>query len=290
MCSRKSKSNIILWFATALYATIATGCSLINEPYAYEPSTLFITIDDETERHLGKFPIDRKYYARAIDKLVEMKAKGVVFKFFLDQSKNKDMDLELASSISRLDTILQYQLKGDSQGSLPASIIADSFPNSPSSSRISGNGNMLPIPLFSSSSASFGFVDANLNEGFDKIELLGNHGDLAVKSLQLKMLELLAGEIAKMKHDQIYVGEQAFPLNDNGQTSCPYLKIGKPKTKSIQSLLQGEIDTKEVAGKIVVIGYDKNDAPKISLSMFEEMGIHQLFYRQLVCLSQMLEH
>ena len=42
-----------------------------------------VFIDQKTEQQIGVFPIDRSYYAKAIDELSKLNAKGRSFKVFL---------------------------------------------------------------------------------------------------------------------------------------------------------------------------------------------------------------
>src|SRR5579871_4984665 len=66
-----------------------------------------VFIDGETERLYGEFPLNRKIIAQGIDCIADVKARGLIIKFFFDVARDADGDAALAKSISRLPTVLE---------------------------------------------------------------------------------------------------------------------------------------------------------------------------------------
>jgi CHASE2 domain-containing sensor protein len=88
---------LILIFCLGI-ATNSTGLS-------FEEDFTVVLIDSDTEAIFGPFPFDRAILAKAVERLSEAGAKGVVFKFFIDQAKGKMSDAQLVSSFKSIPVI-----------------------------------------------------------------------------------------------------------------------------------------------------------------------------------------
>lgn len=64
---------------------------------------ILIYVDEETEKQLGSFPIDRKYYIHLLNSLKEFDTAAIILKFFFDEEKESDG--LLAEKISEFDNI-----------------------------------------------------------------------------------------------------------------------------------------------------------------------------------------
>ncbi len=64
---------------------------------------ILIYVDEETEKQLGHFPIDREYYIHLLNSLKEFDTAAIILKFFFDEEKEND-EL-LAEKISEFDNV-----------------------------------------------------------------------------------------------------------------------------------------------------------------------------------------
>ena len=74
-----------------------------------------IFVDAPTEAKLGRFPIERTYYAKALDQLKSAQARGVVLKYFFDLPRKGDDELVLA--MKGIPTLLQARIDNEEPAS-----------------------------------------------------------------------------------------------------------------------------------------------------------------------------
>lgn len=243
-----------------------------------ESQTLLVVVDDKSVSTLGVAPIDRLHVAHAIDRLKKYGAKAVAIKFFYDTSKNSDA--ALASSMRQIPTLLQYSLDPSGREKINPRAGFDILISQP----ISGAGFMMPVLPLRSAAHDLGFVNLYDVKNQNKVELVGQSDGHSVPSLQLEILEAVANKKAITSGHGIKIGNTVFELDEHGRTSCEFMETAEPKKISISDVLNNSIDVDAVKNKVVVIGYDRQDSPRFSTSIFKSIPVHEYFYRQVVCL------
>lgn len=160
---------------------------------AQEPvskSIVIVSIDSKTQKELGAFPIDRKYYADIVNEILKFSPAAIVLKMFLDRP-------------STSDGLLIKALKGKNtytQASL-------------------GNGENLISPNLQVASAfkGVGYVDGILNargevKGFYLVRSVKNTPYL---SLPLILTKDVLGLPIKISSKSILLGSHIFPHCDS---------------------------------------------------------------------------
>src|SRR5258706_8670208 len=86
---------------------LLTGCG--GPTPAAEPGNPFVLvlIDKKTEEALGPFPYDREIVAEAVERSVELGARGVVLKFFMPAEKSEHGDRRLAEAMATTKVIIE---------------------------------------------------------------------------------------------------------------------------------------------------------------------------------------
>src|SRR4051812_26001715 len=94
--------------AAAIALALGTNAAAAAD-VSVESPLAFVAVTDATLGALGKFPIDRKYYAQAIDEAADAGAKAVALKFFFETPTPSDETL--GAALKRLPVLIQLSTK-----------------------------------------------------------------------------------------------------------------------------------------------------------------------------------
>jgi len=243
--------NVRLFISVAVLTVVSGQAAQTDgSPFAA------VFIDNLTESKLGSFPLDRALVAKAIDRVREAGAKGVVLKFFYDQPKNQTADGRLAEALSKLPVLLEARI--DDTESNPNPLPERFFPkldNSISATKgIAGNSGWIPLPMFAAKARDVGFVDTR-NTSF--LPMFEHYQGRPVKSLVLCTLELAVGETAKVDADStLHLGKRSLRLDEEHGIAVLFPKSAEMDYVPFHEILEGTRRDTELASKIVIIGYD----------------------------------
>src|SRR6185295_9183432 len=116
-----------------------------------------VFIDAASEAKFGAFPLDRSLLARAIRQAGDLRAKGVVLKFFLDQPREEASDLSLANALTNVPVQLQARIEDAEAHPNP---LPDRFtlPGVKVQTAVSGRSGWIPLPMLIANANDVGFV------------------------------------------------------------------------------------------------------------------------------------
>ena len=157
---------------------------------ASSPRFAIVLIDAQSESQYGEFPLDRRLIAQAVDRLADLKAKGVILKFFFDQAKEGAGDAALARAFSRVPVLLQARID-DSEASpnpFPTRCFFAGLPSRPALRAFSGSRGWIPLPLFAA-----GARDIWLTGGGELVGQFADHGLLDEVIVSIAPVTLGAG-------------------------------------------------------------------------------------------------
>src|SRR5215212_6630734 len=97
------------WWMAMMLIVAPAGCAAAERRAAKDVFAV-VFVDERTEARLGPFPYDRSVYAKGIERMGELGARGVVLKFFIDQAKTREGDEALAAAMGKVKVVLQAQL------------------------------------------------------------------------------------------------------------------------------------------------------------------------------------
>lgn len=232
-----------------------------------------IFVDATTEAKLGRFPIERTYYAKALEQLKSGQARGVVLKYFFDLPRKGDDELVLA--MKGIPTLLQARIDNEEPATQKLSpLFFQSDVKGPLKNLITGKKGWIPLPRLQQSAAGVGFVDTRtgLHLNYPVIE---SYQGKAVPTLVLLTVEMALNEKAAIEVGQAIKWKNlTIPLTPESElkiTAKSSLKI-----YSLADLLDGKIATSELKDKIVILGYTGSKSPKLQTEL-GTLESHDLF-------------
>lgn len=233
-----------------------------------------VMIDDETEARLGPFPYDRSVYAKAIEACARYKAKAVVLKFFFDEAKSAAGDTALRDAMKTIPVVLQARLETTEATALgiPTKF---QFGSEKLASAMQGDRGWIPLPGLMAVAADIGFVDfADAN-----ISLVEGYQGKSYKSLVLCCLEHTSGKPARVgTHGRIFIGDDYLPVDAANVYHGTLNEAAPLRPVSLARLLTGDVTENELAGRVVIIGWDSPRTPMLP-TPYGPMRIHQIFLR-----------
>ncbi len=237
---------------------------------SFEQDFAIVFIDEKTEAKFGVIPLNRDVLANGVDAIVNAGAKGLVVKFFLDQSKEEKGDKRLANSFSLIPTVLQARLDNTKNNPNP---LADRFTLSFSFNvATAGSSGWIPLPLFANNAADIGFVDFNST----LVPMVEQYQSHFVKSLVLCAIELAAKRKAVFyEGSQIQVGTHVIKLDSKNQATARLISSQFTQSVSFNSVLDGTANEK-LKNKVVILAYDGPHIDKF-VTILGPMGAHRYF-------------
>ncbi|WP_395009819.1 CHASE2 domain-containing protein [Undibacterium sp.] len=233
-------------------------------------TVVFIT--QATEAKYGRFPFDRALLAQAVEQAADAGAKGVILKFFLDQSTTAEGDRRLANALSRVPVLLQARLEESEKGPNP---LEDRFtlPGARFKTAVSGSSGWIPLPEFSRRAHDVCFVDFASSPA----PIVEQYQNKTVKSLLVCAAELAIGHKAVIRpvKDISFDNQTAF-LDSLNRVTITLHREKALATFDFNNLLNGSIPPSALRNKVVIIGYDGPSIPLVK-SPIGTMGAHRLF-------------
>jgi len=231
-----------------------------------------VFIDAATEAKLGKFPIDRTYYAQAAVVLKEAQARGIVFKYFFDLPRKGDEELALA--MKGIPTLLQARIDHEEPASKTLAAKFFRPTQGKQTALIAGKRGWIPIPTLQRDAHGVGFVDARQGQPLSYPAFESYQGK-TVPSLVLLSVEMALNEKATAE-----LGENLkFPqrtLALSPQSEFTIKAKSTMKIYSFKDLLDKSIPAAELKEKIVILGYSGSKAQTFQTSL-GPIGAHELF-------------
>lgn len=278
------------WLGSLLIALLATATSVIPTPApAADRAVVFVAIDEEAERLYGAFPVPRKLYADAIDRVRAMSGRAVALKFFFDRPSDTGNDAALSNALSTMPVLLQAQLISDTiSGSAATALEKMTLPGAAAPrAGIEGARGLFPLPAFAEKAAAVGFVDILGDHDLDSVELVGIYRGRAVKSLWLEIIEAAFGPATVLNGQAIAVGGVVLRWDAQGRVTCPIVSVRPLTVIPISRLLDGSLPPEQIAGKVVIVGYTGSKSPTLNIGGARE-PIHLIFAEQVACLVDLI--
>lgn len=246
----------------------------LGQDFERDFAVVFIT--QATEAKHGRFPLDRTLLAQSVERAADAGAKGVILKFFLDQSKTVDEDRRLATAWTRVPVLLQARLDDSETGPNP---LDERFtlPGPNMKSSVSGSSGWIPLSVFSRQAHDVCFVDFNSFPA----PIVERHQGKTVKSLLACAVELAVGYKAVIRPaKEISIGDQTALLDSSNRVMVTLRQEMPLSSFDFINLLDGSIPPSALRNRVVVIGYDGPSIPQVS-SPIGTMGAHRLFVHML---------
>jgi hypothetical protein len=255
------------------------------ERQSTSPHYLFVATNDEDAGRLGPWPLDRSVYATAIARAREDGARAVVLKFFFDRPSMPEADAKLAGAIASMPVYLQFAFDGEDGKAEGQSVWRSDFGPENLKVFFHGSPSLLPLPLFRKNATGLGFVNVLPDPDHDRIEILGSTGVGVgiAPSLQLLSIEADVGARVSVREMRFSIDDKSYEIGDDGRVRCPWLD-GRPREYSLFAFLDGQVPRGEVADHVVIIGNTRDDTPRYTISQSASIPVHELFFRQILCL------
>jgi adenylate cyclase len=251
-----------------LLCTLSLGSSARD--FSQDFAVVFAT--PSTEARFGRIPLDRALMAKAIEGAARDGAKGVVLKFFLDQSRTADGDDRLAGSLSRIPVILQARIDDSEQRPNELSerlTLGRTDYRTP----VRGVSGWIPLPAFSEKSHGVCFADFDSSP----IPILETYRGNTVKSLLLCPVELAIGQKAVIRPgSEVKVGDLVVPLDAQNRVSLKIRPDPALQWFRLEDLIDGTLPRNALKNRVVILGYDGPNIPRV-MTPAGELGLHRAF-------------
>lgn len=247
---------------------------------SFDETLTVVLIDNQTEAQLGEFPVPRSKIAAAVERAADLKAKAVVLKFFYDQAKSSAEDGPLNKSLKRLPVIVQARIDDAEPSPNP-------FPNKfiltglNADVSLSGRSGWIPLPTLASNAHDVGFVDLD-GDVATAVPMLERYQDHTVKTLVLCCLEAATGGKAVIDPGKklTLANGKTLPLDARNRVPAKLPTKDELSYIPFHTFIVGTTPAKEVAGKVVIIGYDGAKIHSVPTPS-GPLRAHRLFLQQL---------
>lgn len=258
---------LLAWGCLCFLLLAAPTCAGAS---AFGRDFVVVFVDAQTEAKFGAIPINRSVLAEGVDAIANAGAKGLVIKFFLDQSKDARDDKRLAGAISRIPTVLQARL--DKAQRSPNPLAERFFVAGSLDAAVKGSGGWIPLPAFALQAKDIGFVDFSST----LVPMVEQYRSRTVKSLVLCAIELATNQPAKLHGGaNIEIGSHVIQVDDKNQALARLRSPPLRHSVSFNAVLDGSA-SKELKNKIVILAYDGPHIETIS-TVWGPMGAHRYF-------------
>ena len=124
----------------------------------------------------------------------------------------------------------------------------------------SGDKGWIPLSSLMDAASDIGFVDFASTQ----IPLVEKYQGAAYKSLIVCCLELATDGLAHIgPGNRVHVGNGFLPVNESCVYTANLNDLEPIKTISFSRLLAGEVKADELAGRVVLIGWDSSRTPTL---------------------------
>ena len=276
------------WLAlvTLLFTAIVNA-----EDSTTTPDYLYIELRDDSIQTLGEHPLDRQWYARAIDLAREQGARNLILKFFLDSPTTHKSDNLLISAAKGFDVYLQADYLDDLLLNVnqPFNVFRPDLARTDILKDLESLSKAYyPLDELGSAAVAVGFAHGRVTDQHNVVNLLAEVEGQVVASMLLLALETITGDNAEINGRQLKVGRFTYELAPHGTATCEYLANGDLRSNrySLEALLSGAIPKTDIEGKTLILGYGRSDIHKFSYGWLglRKIKAHDLWLKQLDCL------
>ena len=258
--------NLQMWMLLLLSLPLGA----IGADFERDFAVVFIT--KETEAKYGRCPLDRALLAHAVERVADAGAKGLILKFFFDQSKTVDGDRRLASALARVPVLLQARIDDSEKMPNPLeerfTLLGANFKTA-----VSGRSGWIPLPALSQTAHGVCFVDFDASPA----PVVETYQGKTVKSLLTCAAELALGQKAVISPAQaISIAKHTAPLDALNRVTIALRSEKSLVSFDFMGLLDGSIPPSALRDRVVIIAYDGPGIPQIN-SPVGTMGAHRLF-------------
>jgi adenylate cyclase len=239
------------WFLDRFEATMTDLRTLFRGKTDPPDLVKIIAIDDETVRKEGGYPLPRVALARIVDGLARFQPKVIVIDLLLVDPGPEDGDRALEQALGQTPTVIaaaavfsegkQWIASGDG-GPLAGVPSADRF--------------LLPLQRFADR-AAVGMVNVATDQSGTPrfVPMLFREGNRIEASLPLRVATVAAAENPGVEANRLTLAGKSIPTDISHVLPLDfYGPRGTIPTFSAASLLSGQIDSKTIRDRIVVIG------------------------------------
>ena len=245
----------------------------LRGPISPRPETAVVLIDDRTLIELGRLPIDREWYARAIDRLAADGARVVALDVLMAEPGPEDADRAVALAIRRaagaMATVVPFALVRDRSegvgGPVPDYVGRHAFRRifavDTAEAALLVDGYLATIPEIGAAATHAGHVTVLHNtDGGLRHELAAlAYGTSLYPSLPIAVASAYLGvewsDLTIFSGREIRLGDRVVPLDRANRMLVNFLgPPGIVPTYSFVDLILGRTPKGEFAGKIVLIG------------------------------------
>ena len=245
----------------------------------FENEVAIVNFDASTAARYGELP-SRAVLAKIVEQAARGEPRSIAIKFFLDTRGNEaDSKLLEAALGSSGRILLQASINPEPPTSKS---LDDRFFFKGRIGRINplvkGAEGWLPIRSFSDKAAKVCFVDVAQP---DLVPMVTEFQGKPVESMYACILgDVYGGGNMVLKDGQAIFGKRALPIDGAGQVKIPLSNTALPKTISALDLLEGKVDKKALAGKVVIVIYTGPKSPTLPIAG-APVKVHQIFMAQL---------
>jgi CHASE2 domain-containing sensor protein len=220
-----------------------------------------IYVDEASQKALGKFPIDRRYFGELVTRLSPAKPRFVVLKFFFTDPRPGDAALIQALQ-SVTNVLTQFGGVPQDEGYSVAQLArwsrgsnTFSFPDFPHA--------WPPTPELAKAFTAAGTVNLSADHGFSLVTSIRG---IVYPSLPLAVLEQELATTAVIHRDQVTVGKISVPLRPDGTFTFDLSEPGKLyPAYSFVEVLTGRVPAATFSNQIVLVFAKTPDAPSFQL-------------------------
>ena len=209
-----------------------------------------VAIDDGIVKHGGTYPLPRMEIARIVDAIALLEPKVIAVDLLLVDKGPADGDAALAKSFAARPTVLAaaavfpetVQPSEDRDGPLAGLPTADRF--------------LRPLPAFAER-AEVGIANVTTGQTGTplSVPMLFRTRDKIELSFPLRVASVAVGKPLTIEPDRLLFGDHPIATGSNYALPISYYGPRRTiRTVSAASLVDGQIDRKDIEGRIVVLG------------------------------------
>ena len=209
-----------------------------------------VAIDDGIVKHGGTYPLPRMEIARIVDAIAQFEPKVIAVDLLLVDKGPADGDAALAKSFAARPTVLAaaavfpetVQPSEDRDGPLAGLPTADRF--------------LHPLPAFAER-AEVGIANVTTGQTGTplSVPMLFRTRDKIELSFPLRVASVAVGKPLTIEPDRLLFGDHPIATGSNYALPISYYGPRRTiRTISAASLVDGQIDRKDIQGRIVVLG------------------------------------
>ena len=225
-----------------------------------------IYFDSNSQKELGEFPINRKYYGDLILEIEKDEPAYIILKFFFDTEKNED--ILLSDTINQYDNILSQATTVLTPLTDTSEVVLQSLALDNMEIDIRNNEQIvLPNPTLLNSFSGIGLVDF-ITDGSKYLDfpIVSKINGQFLPSLALTVGMNVTQSKPSIRNDVLTMGEKEIPLTDG----LFKIDLSEPNqlytTYSLIDVLNRKIGEMDFNNKIVIVFIDNESVRKIKSS------------------------